>query len=212
MIISVGFIFLGACMSNRKGRVGILVLLIGVAGLLPGLAGAHGGLALAEDQCKLSLGPYSMHFTGYQPDSEGSKEFCEDIPDIGRTVVALDAIDDVLRAMPIEVRLVKDTGDLSNLEPITILHMPPKVYSAGSVTFEYVFDKPGKFVGIVTAMNGKEAIVSQFPFSVGSGGSTFMKYLPFLGILVAGGVLYWYSTVSQSKKKAKSATEKTPSA
>lgn len=198
-------------MNGRKSRLAIFVLLIGLTGLLPGLAGAHGGLALAKDQCKLSLGTYWMHFTGYQPDSEGSKEFCEDIPDIGRTVVALDATDDVLRAMPIEVRLVKDTGDLSNLEPITILHMPPKVYAAGSVTFEYTFDKPGKFVGIVTAMNGKEAVVSQFPFSVGSGGSIFMKYLPFLGILVAGGVFYWYSTISRAKK-AKPAAEKTFSA
>lgn len=198
-------------MNGRRSRLGVFVLLIGVAGLLPGLASAHGGLALAKDQCKLSLGPYWMHFTGYQPDSEGSKEFCEDIPDIGRTVVALDATDDVLRAMPIEVRLVKDTGDLSNLEPITILHMPPKVYAAGSVTFEYTFDKPGKFVGIVTAMNGKEAVVSQFPFSVGSGGSIFMKYLPFLGILVAGGVFYWYSNISRAKK-TKPAAEKTFSA
>lgn len=176
------------------------MFLMGLAGFLPGAVNAHGGLALAEDQCKLSLGSYWMHFTGYQPDSEGSKEFCEDIPDIGRTVVALDATDDVLRGMPIEVRLVRDTGDMSNLDAITILHMPPKVYSAGSVTFEYTFDKPGKFVGIVTAMNGTEAIVSQFPFSVGSGGPIFMKYLPFAGILVAGGLLYWYSAVFRAKK------------
>ena len=30
---------------------------------------AHGGLSLADDVCKLTIGPYTMHFTGYQPDS-----------------------------------------------------------------------------------------------------------------------------------------------
>lgn len=198
-------------MNKRNSGLGILIFLIGMAGLLPGLANAHGGLALAKDQCKLSLGTYWMHFTGYQPDSEGSKEFCEDIPDIGRTVVALDATDDVLRTLPIEVRLVRDTGDMSNLDAITILHMPSKAYSAGSVTFEYTFDKPGKFVGIVTAINGKETIVSQFPFSVGSGGSSLMKYLPFTGIFLVGAALYWYST-TKHKKAAPSAPSDTTNA
>jgi hypothetical protein len=198
-------------MINKSSRLAVLIFLISVAGMFSGQANAHGGLALAKDQCKLSLGTYWMHFTGYQPDSEGSKEFCEDIPDIGRTVVALDATDDALRAMPIEVRLIRDTGDQSNLDAVTILHMPPKVYSAGSVTFEYTFDKPGKFVGIVTAMNGKEAIVSQFPFSVGgSATALLMKYLPFIGILVAGGLFYWYANaMSRSKKKASG--DQTPS-
>jgi len=46
---------------------------------------AHGGLSLADDMCKLTIGPYTMHFTGYQPDSSQEKEFCEDIPATGRT-------------------------------------------------------------------------------------------------------------------------------
>lgn len=28
---------------------------------------AHGGLALADDLCILTVGPYTIHFTGYQP-------------------------------------------------------------------------------------------------------------------------------------------------
>lgn len=34
---------------------------------------AHGGLSLAEDMCKLTIGPYTMHFTGYQPESTQEK-------------------------------------------------------------------------------------------------------------------------------------------
>ena len=71
---------------------------------------AHGGLSLADDICKLTIGPYTMHFTGYQPDSTQEKEFCEDIPAIGRTVVALDYIEEALRPLPTEVRIIRDTG------------------------------------------------------------------------------------------------------
>jgi hypothetical protein len=84
---------------------------------------AHGGLSLADDMCKLTVGPFTMHFTGYQPDSSKEKEFCEDIPATGRTVVALDYIEEALRPLPTEVRVIKDTGSEENLDSITILHM-----------------------------------------------------------------------------------------
>src|SRR3982750_3993935 len=67
---------------------------------------AHGGLSLADDVCKLTIGPYTMHFTGYQPDSTQEKEFCEDIPATGRTVVALDYIEEALRPLRTEVGLI----------------------------------------------------------------------------------------------------------
>ena len=51
---------------------------------------AHGGLSLAEDMCKLTIGPYTMHFTGYQPESSQAEESCEDIPVTGRTDVERD--------------------------------------------------------------------------------------------------------------------------
>ena len=83
---------------------------------------AHGGLSMEKDFCKLRLGPYAMHFTGYQPEVTGANEFCEDIPRVGHTVVALDALDEPLRDLPIEVRIIRDTGDESNLGTITVFH------------------------------------------------------------------------------------------
>jgi hypothetical protein len=65
-----------------------------------------------------------------------------------------------------EVRIIKDTGTEQDLEAITVLHLPPKVYPSGSVNFEYDFAQPGKFVGMVT-VGGKQELVSRFPFSVG---------------------------------------------
>jgi len=144
------------------------MLAIGV--LFSTQAQAHGGLALADDMCKLRVGPYNMHFTGYQPDNSRNKEFCEDIPETGRTVVVLDYIEAELRPFPTEVRVIRDTGrdtgSEQDLQAITVLHLPPKVYPSGSVNFEYNFDKPGKFVGLVT-VGSKQEHVSRFPFSVG---------------------------------------------
>jgi hypothetical protein len=141
-----------------------LMLAIGVT--FSTQAQAHGGLALAEDMCRLTIGPYNMHFTGYQPDNTRNKEFCEDIPSTGRTVVVLDYMEDALRPLPTEVRVIKDTGSEQDLQAITVLYLPPKVYPNGTVNFEYNFAQPGKFVGLVT-VGDKQSIVSRFPFSVG---------------------------------------------
>lgn len=150
-----------------------------------GAVHAHGGLSLADDICKLTIGPYTMHFTGYQPEATQEKEFCEDIPGTGRTVVALDYIEEALRPLPTEVRIIRDTGapegGEGNLDDITILHIPAKIYPNGSINFEYNFSQPGKFVGLVTVRDQAEH-VSRFPFSVGEPKGTS----PFLiGAIVA---------------------------
>ena len=129
---------------------GLCVLMLAIGSPFSTQAQAHGGLALAEDMCRLTIGPYNMHFTGYQPDNTRNKEFCEDIPATGRTVVVLDYMEDALRPLPTEVRVIKDTGSEQDLQAITVLHLPPKVYPNGTVNFEYNFDQPGKFVGLVT--------------------------------------------------------------
>ncbi len=167
---------------------------------------AHGGLALADDVCKLTIGPYTMHFTGYQPDSTQEKEFCEDIPSTGRTVVALDYIEEALRPMPTEVRVIKDTaGDggasaTGNLDAVTILHIPAKVYSNGSINFEYSFSQPGKFVGLVTITEGAVQHVSRFPFSVGEP----KKTSPYLmgGIAAAIGAIAVFFFLRRPRKPA----------
>ncbi len=147
--------------------IGLCVLMLAIgAPFFSSQAQAHGGLALAEDMCRLTIGPYNMHFTGYQPDNTRNKEFCEDIPATGRTVVVLDYMEDALRPLPTEVRIIKDTGSEQDLQAITVLHLPAKVYPAGSVNFEYNFDQPGKFIGLVTVGDKREH-VSRFPFSVG---------------------------------------------
>ena len=132
---------------------------------------AHGGLALADDMCVLTVGPYRMHFTGYQPLSQ-EEEFCEDIPEVGKTVIALDYIQEELRPLTTEVRIIRDTGSEENLDAITVFHIPPKVYPAASIAIEHSFPEKGKFVGLVTVSGGAQDYVSRFPFSVGEGRPT----------------------------------------
>jgi hypothetical protein len=150
----------------RPAGLCLLMLAIGVFSSTQ--AQAHGGLALAEDMCRLTIGPYNMHFTGYQPDNTRNKEFCEDIPATGRTVVVLDYMDDALRPLTTEVRVIKDTGSEQDIQAVTVLHLPPKVYPNGTVNFEYNFAQPGKYVGLVT-IGGPQEHISRFPFSVGAG-------------------------------------------
>lgn len=188
--------------------------------LLPMSVRAHGSVSIDEDKCKLFIGNYSMHFTGYQakvteddllhagrvPPTDGAdrKEFCHDIPGLGYTVVVLDAVDPELREIPLEVRIVRDTGDLSNLEAITVFHIPPKTYPAGTVTIRHTFDAPGKFVGIVRAGDGKKIPEARFPFAVARTPSPLARYIPFLAIILIGAALYWYSnrryTAAQRRK------------
>lgn len=159
---------------------------------------AHGGLSLADDVCKLTIGPYTMHFTGYQPEATQEKEFCEDIPATGRTVVALDYIEEALRPLPTEVRIIRDTGaggaggaeTKENLDAITILHIPAKVYPNGSINFEYNFPQPGKFVGLVT-VGDKQEYVSRFPFSVGEPKGTSPFLLGGIAAVVVAAVVFF---------------------
>src|SRR5439155_14903918 len=144
---------------------GLCVLMLAFGGLYSPQVQAHGGLALAEDMCKLRVGPYNMHFTGYQPDSTRNKEFCEDIPATGRTVVVLDYMEDALRPLPTEVRVIKDTGSEQDLQAITVLHLPPKEIGRATCREREYIDVHGKSLEQNT-VGDKQELDSRFPISV----------------------------------------------
>lgn len=163
-----------------------------------GEAAAHGGLAMEKDYCKLRIGRYIMHFTGYQPGDGYRQEFCEDIPSTGATIIILDFIDEELRDLPVSVRIIRDTGGghEHGLDEATVFYILPKVYPKGTFSFDYQFKQPGNFVGLVTVGDGVQQTVGMFPFSVGA--PRFMRYLyPGLIVIVFAVVLglwYWRRT------------------
>lgn len=150
---------------------------------------------LDKNFCILKFGPYGMHLTEYQPDTSDRQELCGDIPSTGRTVVVLDFIEGELRSLPVEIRVIKDTGSEQDLQAITVVHLPAKVYTGGFINFEHSFSQPGKFIGIIT-VRGKEEHVARFPISVGEGGvvSHLMHYLMVIvpvAILAAGAAIFF---------------------
>ena len=176
----------------KPACVCFLMLAIGV----PLSAQAQHFHELDKNFCILKLGPYGMHLTEYQPDISDRQELCGDIPSIGRTVVVLDFIEGELRSLPVEVRVIKDTGSEQDLQAITVVHVPAKVYSGGFINFEHSFTQPGKFIGVVT-VGGKEEHVARFPISVGEGGvvSHLMHYMivivPVAAIAVGAAIFFF---------------------
>lgn len=166
-----------------------------LAAAIAGEAAAHGGLSMEDDLCKLAVGGYNMHFTGYQPDATAEREFCEDIPVTGRTIIVLDFLDEKLRDLPVEMRIIRDTGDESNLDAVSVFHKPPAVHANGSFSVEHLFPERGRFVGLVT-VQAETPLVSRFPFAVGTGGAR--QWLTFgamaIGAVAIGGALFYYSS------------------
>jgi hypothetical protein len=180
------------------------VLAIGM--IFTGQVQAHGGLALADDMCILTVGPYTIHFTGYQPLTQ-EEEFCEDIPEIGKTVVALDYINDELRPFETEVRIVRTSSigtpqDLErvtaeDLEQMTVYYLPPEVYPTASILIDHTFPEKGQFAGVVTVSGEDQEHVSVFPFSVGEGRpiAWFTTVLPI--VLLVGFIFFFFKRSSK---------------
>ncbi len=182
-------------MSLRFSLKLVTVLCLMLAIGTPRSAHAQHFHELDKNFCILKFGPYGMHLTEYQPDTSDRQELCGDIPSTGRTVIVLDFIEGELRSLPVEVRVIKDTGSEQDLQAITVVHVPAKVYTGGFINFEHSFSQPGKFIGVIT-VHGKEEHVARFPISVGEGGvvSHLMHYMMVIVpiVAIAGGAAIFF--------------------
>ena len=170
--------------------IGLAVLLL-TAIQLP--AKAHGDLTMEFDTCVLRVGLNRVHFTGYQP-TNTQQEFCEDIPETGRTIIVLDYFDPVLRDMLTEFRVIRDEGadENGNLDKVTVVHLPPAKHPNGTFNFEYEFPK-GRFIGLLTVKNENLQYKARFPFGVGlvSPRSSNLPFYGLVALLVGAVVAYW---------------------
>ncbi len=179
-----------------------------------GNAFAHGGVSIEFDKCVLKIGSYLMHFTGYQPETAGGTEFCEDIPQAGHAIIVMDFVDPQLRKLDTDLKIVQaDSWPAAQAYKFgdggkEVIYYPAKRYKGGSITVDHNFSEPGYFVGIVSAEgDNHEKIASVFPFSVGYGIGTFSgsKGGNVTMILVAGGVLVVGVVVFLLRSKRKQA-------
>jgi len=181
----------------------LIALVLGLTGLVT-RAEAHGGVSLDQGQCIMKIGPDTMSFTGYQP-QKSREQFCDDIPDVGPTIIVLDAQQDELRDMALEIRILRNVGqkdDNENLAANTETYVAPKKYKTGTLNFEYNFANKGNFIGLVKAVSddGSKTYVSRFPFSVGETAGRDVIIYAFFSILGLVGFGLWYRHSLGTKK------------
>ena len=148
-------------------REGGLILSKPLLGLLLAVLPAsealgHGGVVYDEDQCVLTVGFMSAHFTGYQPRTRGGEEFCEDIPDVGESVFVIEYLHDYMRELPVDFRIIRDVEafdvyaswddvrSMGDLGPSTVFHLPAARYEDGVITARHDFTEAGGYIGVVT--------------------------------------------------------------
>ena len=168
-------------------------------------AHAHGGVSIDQGQCVMKIGPDTMTFTGYQP-QKSREQFCDDIPDVGSTIVVLDAQQDELRDMSLDIRVLRNVGqkdDNENMEANTEVYVPPKKYKTGTLNFEYNFKDKGNFIGLVTAKSddGSRVYVSRFPFAVGETATKDFTIYAFFFVLGVAAFGLWYRQVLHKGKQ-----------
>ena len=74
----------------------------------PNSALAHGGVAFEDDVCLISINFLQAHFTVFQPEQSEADEFCEDIPEVSRSVFVMEYLHDLLPDMLIDLRMITD--------------------------------------------------------------------------------------------------------
>lgn len=182
---------------------------------------AHGGVSMDDDMCVMRLDRYKAHFTGYQPERRATQEFCEDIPEVGKSIFVIDFISDELRGMETDFRIVKDVNaigrkaqysDLGTPEDIkaaTLHYVPYQHYKHGTISINYEFKDKGAYIGIVTAKDpdSREVFRSVFPFEVGI--FRIWKILgPVVAVLIFSAVIFtvFLSRIQKSSKETAQTT------
>ncbi|MEW5007851.1 MAG: hypothetical protein RPR28_01435 [Cycloclasticus sp.] len=184
------------------------------------LSWGHGGVANDGNQCKLSVGPYMMNFSGYQPENNVSKQFCDDMPGVGKSIIVLDFIDNKLRDMTVNFRVLKtDTAAQGNADDGVVneaelaqkpfFEIPAKHYPTGSMTISQDFKEEGHFVGYVIVEGENEKFISRFPFSVGlpPAGIPEVLKIPILAFIIIILIMVWFSRKKSAVPNEKETNE-----
>lgn len=178
---------------------------------LAGEARAHGGVSVEDDVCIMRVGPYRAHFTGYQPKQRASQEFCEDIPELAPAIIVLDFVDDALRAMEIEFRILKDVnnigiyatypdlGSQADIDAATVFDKSPAIYPRGSVDMTMPFTEAGAYIGLLIAKdpNLEKTYISVFPFSVDV--TDWWKTLRWIIAALLLGAIFFFGSAAYQK-------------
>jgi hypothetical protein len=112
----------------------------------------------------------SMKFVAMQPKKSIDRE-CGALPDVGPSVIVLDASDNELRDMNWDIRVLRAKEPESKPDPEADLvgRLPLQKFRNGMVNFDQEFKQPGYYQLYVklTSDDGAKSFEGRHPFSVG---------------------------------------------
>tara|TARA_X000000950_G_scaffold274702_1_gene360131 strand:+ start:1846 stop:2469 length:624 start_codon:yes stop_codon:yes gene_type:complete len=181
-----------------------LIFLLGL--LFSTQAASHGGVAFEDDLCVINIGFMQAHFTVFQPETSESTEYCEDIPNVTRSVFVMEYLHDLLTEMVLDFRIVRDVNDvgrfaswedieaIDDLEAATVFYEAARMEEGGFYRTSYEFLEKGTYIGVVTADHPTEDrnYNAVFYFRVGGRDWGTIPIFLALGMLLQLG--YWAST------------------
>ena len=180
-------------------RVAALCCILASVSLLPRAAFAA-GWHYYDPECPIALGSgkdggsKTMKFVAMQPKKNIDRE-CVTLPDIGPSVIVLDAADNELRDMVWDIRILRGAPEKeADPEADLVRKLPPQKYRNGMVNFDHSFAAADNYQLYVklTSDDGAKSFVGRHPFSVGLVTSEELYLYAGFGafVVVAGGVAF----------------------
>jgi hypothetical protein len=116
-----------------------------------------------------ATGEKSMKFVSMQPKKNIDRE-CAALPDVGPSVIVLDAADSELRDMVWDIRILRGGPEkIADPEADLVRKLEPQKFRNGMVNFDHVFKEPDNYQLYVklTSDDGAKSFVGRHGFSVG---------------------------------------------
>jgi hypothetical protein len=114
-----------------------------------------------------SDGPNVITFSFYQP-TQPRSQFCEDVPETGPTTIVVDTMQNELRDMVVEMRVIEADASEDENGAQAEAYLPPSRFQTGVIELEHDFKKRN-YVALVRARSedGRKEYNARFAFSVG---------------------------------------------
>jgi hypothetical protein len=149
-----------------------------------------------DPECPIDLGGKSMKFVAMQPKKNIDRE-CVALPDVGPSVIVLDAADNELRDMNWDIRILRSQGPDGAADPDAdvVGRLPVQKFRNGMVNFDQNFRDAGNYVlyAKLTSDDGAKSFIGKHQFSVGLvTDEEIYLYIAFgVFIVVAGGAAFY---------------------
>ncbi|MGH8621678.1 MAG: hypothetical protein ACRET3_06030 [Burkholderiales bacterium] len=134
---------------------------------------AHGGKSPELDECIITLGKFTLHFSAYEPGV--GTQYCWTFPRTGAAIMVFDLLESAARNIPLDVRLfaLPKEGDPDSATR-TLVHLRPRVYPSGTVLLKTNLEFGRRYMAQVS-MGAEKPTVFKTELRVGE--SNMLGYL-----------------------------------